>query len=564
MSSSHVRARRLADVEAPEPVTDPSILEAYLEDASGAPPGRAAGLLRPAHEGEIASFLRKTRGQGITILPQAARSSLTAGAIPRDEVVISVETMSEIGPVDLSPGVATVTVDPGVRLRDLRQELAPRGYYYPPVPTYHDAMIGGTISTNAGGAASFKYGVTRHWIRALRVLLFNGDLLEIERGQCTAGSGEAFRVELTDGVTLAVPVPAYTLPDLKKISAGYHASDPLDLVDLFVGSEGTLGLITRAKLDLVPLPAAEVTGLTFLPGIDQALALTAALRAAGLGARGGSPAVEPDVRAIELMDGGSLDLLREHGDSRRLRVRLPEDAGAALLFELELPEATSNDAAQELLLAFLEGSSPPGGGPLLRLFELLHDHDALEPLELAFPEDHRRAEALREFREAVPTRVNEVLGERRRSVPGVKKVGGDLIVPFDRLGHMLRFYHDGFTRRGLRYAIWGHLSDGNLHPNALPRDAEETRRGHEALLEFADEAARVGGCPLSEHGVGRNPIKQEMLRRFLGDAAVESMRAVKRGLDPEGRFAPGVLFPLEPPDGLAPGHTRAGSRPGPG
>jgi D-lactate dehydrogenase (cytochrome) len=85
-------------------------------------------------------------------------------------------------------------------------------------------------------------------------------------------------------------------------------------------------------------------------------------------------------------------------------------------------------------------------------------------------------------------------------------------------------------------------------PFALPRDAEETRRGHEALLEFADEAARVGGCPLSEHGVGRNPVKQEMLRRFLGDAAIASMRAVKRGLDPESRFAPGVLFPLEPPD----------------
>ena len=548
MPSSHVRARRLADVEAPEPVTDPAILEAYLEDASGAPPGRAAGLLRPAHEGEIASFLRTTRGQGVPVLPQAARSSLTAGAIPCDEVVVSVESMNEIGPAEIFPGGGRVNVGPGVRLRDLQCALAPHRLYYPPVPTYHDAMIGGTISTNAGGAASFKYGVTRQWIRALRILLFNGDLLEIERGECTARPGEAFSVELTDGDTLAVPVPDYELPALKKISAGYHASDPLDLVDLFVGSEGTLGLITGATLDLVAHPAAEVTGLTFLAGIDDALALTAALREAAVEERERSRGEGPDVRAIELMDGGALDLLREHGDSRRLRVPLPEKAGAALLFELELPEAATNDAAQELLLAFLEGGSPRGGGPLLRLYEILGSHHALEKLELAFPEDHARAEALREFREAVPTRVNEILGERRRKDPSIKKIGGDLIVPFDRLGHMLRFYRDGFTSRGLRYAIWGHLSDGNLHPNALPRDAEETRRGHEALLEFADEAARVGGCPLSEHGVGRSPVKQEMLRRFLGDAAIASMRAVKRGLDPEGRFAPGVLFPLEPPD----------------
>jgi len=555
MPSSHVRARRLADVEPPEPVTDPAILEAYLEDASGAPPGRAAGLLRPVHEGEIASFLRKTRGQGVPILPQAARSSLTAGAIPHDEVVVSVESMNEIGPVELFPGGGRVTVGPGVRLRELQRELAPHGHYYPPVPTYHDAMIGGTISTNAGGAASFKYGVTRQWIRALRILLFNGDLLEIERGECTARPGEAFRVELTDDVTLTVPVPDYVLPALKKISAGYHASDPLDLVDLFVGSEGTLGLITGATLDLVAHPAAEVTGLTFLAGLDDALTLTSALREAAMEARERSRGASPDIRAIELMDGGSLDLLREHGDSRRLRVPLPEEAGAALLFELELPEATTNDAAQEILLAFLEGKSPRGGGPLLRLFEILGSHGALESLELAFPEDHARAEALREFREAVPTRVNELLGERRRDERGVKKVGGDLIVPFDRVGHMLRFYRDGFTRRGLQYAIWGHLSDGNLHPNALPRDAEETRRGLEALLEFADEAARVGGSPLSEHGVGRNPVKQEMLRRFLGDAAIASMRAVKRGLDPEGRFAPGVLFPVEPTGRTTSGET---------
>ncbi len=107
---------------------------------------------------------------------------------------------------------------------------------------------------------------------------------------------------------------------------------------------------------------------------------------------------------------------------------------------------------------------------------------------------------------------------------------------------MVEIYRRGFERRGLDYAIWGHLGDGNLHPNALPRDADEVRRAFEAQLEFADEALRRGGCPLSEHGVGRSPLKQELLRRFLGDEAVAGMRRVKDALDPEGRFAPGVLF----------------------
>jgi D-lactate dehydrogenase (cytochrome) len=529
----------------PEPVTDPEVLEAYLEDASGRPPGRAAGLLRPGHESEIASFLRGTLGKGITILPQAARSSLTTGATPSGDVVVSVEAMAEVGAPSVVAGGGSVRVGPGVRLRDLQREVARRGLYYPPVPTYQEAMIAGTIATNAGGAATFKYGVTRDWVHGLRVALFNGDVLQIDRGQCVARPGHAFDVVLSDGGELRVPVPDYTLPPLKKISAGYHAADPLDLVDLFVGAEGTLGVITEATLDLAPLPASQLTGLAFQADTQRAIALGSALRAAAEDARLRGDRGAPDVRAIELMDERALDLLRRHGESRRLRVEIPPEARASLLFEVELPEAMTGDAAQDVLERFLEGQTLPEDRPLSRLFEILRDHDALDGLELAFPEDEARAGSLREFREAVPLRVNEILAERRRTVPGVRKVGGDLIVPVSQVAEIVEVYERGFTSRGLEFAIWGHLSDGNLHPNALPRNAGETEQGLAALLEFADEVTRRGGCPLSEHGVGRNPVKQEMLRRFHGPRAMAAMQAVKRALDPEMRFAPGVLFPRE-------------------
>ena len=110
---------------------------------------------------------------------------------------------------------------------------------------------------------------------------------------------------------------------------------------------------------------------------------------------------------------------------------------------------------------------------------------------------------------------------------------------------MLAIYREGFERRGLEYAIWGHLSDGNLHPNALVRNAEDLQSGHETLLEFAEQAIARGGCPLSEHGVGRSSLKQEMLRRFLGPGAMDQMQRIKQALDPEHRFAPGVLFASE-------------------
>ncbi|HKQ62413.1 MAG TPA: FAD-binding oxidoreductase [Candidatus Polarisedimenticolaceae bacterium] len=511
----------------PTVARDPAIVAAYLEDASGFPGGAAAGVARPASEEEAAALIARGRAAGERLLFQAARTSLTGGAVPRGETVVSVEKLRAIGPVR----GRRVTVQPGVRLAELQAELARQGLYFPPVPTYTQAMVGGTVSTNAGGAATFKYGVTRGWVHGLRVVLESGELLELERGQELARPGGEFLIE-TAGTTLRVPVPDWRLPGLKKISAGYFAADPLDLVDLFVGSEGTLGLITAATLELVPLPPAVVTALVALPGEREALALAAALRAA---------VPHPDVRAIEYLDERCLCLLREHGDDRALRIELPPSRRAALLFELELRAPLTDEQAQEQLSAALEGG-PGSDAPLARLGSLLAAHDALDGLELAFPEDAARRQALGELRERVPLRVNELLAERRRTDPAVRKAGGDLIVPVDGLGEMMHAYAEGFGRRGLDYAIWGHLSDGNLHPNALPRDAAETQRGEQAQLEFAEHAVRLGGCPLSEHGVGRSPLKQEMLRRFLGDPAIASMRRIKRALDPSGRLAPGVLF----------------------
>lgn len=505
------------------------------------PPGRAAGLARIATEREAAALVRESRALGLKLLPQAARSSLTGGAAPRGELIVSVEKLAEAGPLARHAGGARQTVGAGLRLCELQRELAKQGLYYPPVPTFDQAMVGGTVSTNAGGPATFKYGTTRDWVRGLRVLLFNGDLLELERGQAVARRGQFFRLVLSDGQQLEVPTPSYVLPRLKKIAAGYHAADALDLLDLFVGAEGTLGLITAVTLDLAALPAAVVTAITFARA-EQLLALAAAVREAATRARTLRDGRGPDVRAIEWIDQHGLEILKGHGDDRRARMHLPQQAEGALLLELELEQPVSELQLQELLAGFFEGRGDLPDGPLSRLLHLLREHRALDGLELALPQDEARQRALRELREAVPRRVNELLAASRREDPRVQKVGGDLIVPCERLAEMIEACDRSFSSRDLPCASWGHLSDGNLHPNVLPRNYSEVQAGCSALLELADEAMRLGGCPLSEHGVGRNPIKQEMLRRFLGDAAVGEMRRIKRALDPDGRFAPGVLF----------------------
>ncbi len=533
-----------AGVAPPEPERDPEVVASYLEDASGYPVAPAAGLLRPSSFEEAAAFLRATSGRGVAVLPQAARTSLTGGAVPRGEVILSCERWEAVGPVREYGRSAAARIGAGVRLDRLERELAGRGFFFPPVPTYHQAMLGGIVATNAGGAATFKYGVTRDWVRGLRVLLADGDLLEIERGQALARPGESFVVIGSDGRRVGFPATSHRLPRLRKISAGYHASDPLDLVDLFVGSEGTLGIVVDADLELARSPAAVVTGLAFLDGEGAALALADALRRAGNEARSRAGSREPDVRALEYVDAKGLDLLRRHGDAQRLRVTVPDGARAAVLVEVEIAEWDGEEAAEAAIVAALDGGGGGHDGPLFRLVRILARHLSTDALEIALPGNAGRAEALAAFREAVPRRVNELLAERRRRDGGVRKVGGDLIVPVEQVGAALATWRSALERAGLEHATWGHISDGNLHPNALPRNAREVEAAEAVFLGIAADAIARGGAPLSEHGVGRSRLKQEMLRRFVGDSALARMREIKRALDPEWRLAPGVLLGL--------------------
>jgi D-lactate dehydrogenase (cytochrome) len=535
-----------AGVDVPVAEEDPDVVVAYLEDASGRPPGRASGLVRPADPAQVAAWLGSTAARGVRVLPQAARSSLTGGAVPDGDVVLSVERLRSLGPVERHGDGARVRVGAGVRLSELQAELTAQGWYFPPVPTYQEAMVGGAVSTNAGGAATFKYGTVRSWVRGLTVALADGSTVRLERGEAQVPRGAAFDLVTGHGSVRRCPTPDWTLPDLPKISAGYHAADPLDLVDLFVGSEGTLGVVLDATLDLAPAPPAVLTAVAFVGNRSAAIRLAGVLRSVAIAHRHAS-GDGPDVRAIEIVDDRGLALLREHGDLGRLRVDVPVDAGSALLLEIELPTRCSAEVALEELDAWLgdRRTDAPAtlAGALRALFGILDDASALDSLQIAFPDDAARREALVGFREAVPTRVNELLALRRRDDPGVRKVGGDLVVPFEHLDPMMEIYAAEFERRGLEYAVWGHVSDGNLHPNALARTTDDVRSGEQALLAFADEAIRRGGSPLSEHGVGRSTLKQEMLRRFLGDAAIERMRAIKRALDPGHRLAPGVLVP---------------------
>jgi D-lactate dehydrogenase (cytochrome) len=496
---------------------DPDIVARFLEDAAHFPGGTASGVAAPADEAAISALLAGAS----RVLPVGAQSSLTGGATPMGDLVIHFGRMNRI----LEIRRETVRAQAGVTLVELEAALKKAGGHYPPVPTFTGACLGGIVATNAAGAATFRHGTTRDWVEALTVVLANGDVLDIQRGTTRADADGWFEIDLTSGIA-RVPVPRYRMPDVPKLSAGYFARPEMDLIDLFIGSEGTLGIVTEVTLRI--LPARPAACLAFVPFRDRerALAFVAALR----------PVRE--VGAIEHMDARCIELLREDGADRHCGVPIPAGAAIALLVTLELPAETTAAQAYDEIGRFGELDTP-----IARFCRALNDEGVLDDVEIAMPGDDARAAQLLAVREAVPSAVNARVGRAQAGIDArIAKTAADMIVPFDRLGELMHLYDREFARRGLDAAVWGHVSDGNLHPNVIPRSFAEMESGKEAILAFGREVVRMGGSPLAEHGVGRNLIKQQLLRELYGNDGIDAMRAVKQSLDPGYKLSPGVIF----------------------
>lgn len=512
-------------------IADPSN---FLEDAAHYPGGHAAGVVFPRSAADVADAL----GMAPAVLPIGAQSSITGGATPMGELLISTSKLSRI--VDVTP--ERITVQAGVTVAAMQEALAQVGSWFPPAPTFTGACAGGIVATNAAGAATFKYGSTRRWVETFTVVLADGSVLHLERGRNRATAG-SLHLETRRG-RIPVPLPRYCMPQVAKCSAGYHASPDMDAVDLFIGSEGTLGIVTEITFRaLAPAPQVALAFVT-CASEQQGLGLVRALRDASQATWHSNDPAGIDAAAIEHLDRRSLEILREDGADAKHNVRLPPDAELALLIQLELPPHVTAAVAYDEIQSATSPGAPDTS--LVRFCRMLDEFGLLDETELAVPGDRRRAEQLIAIREAVPAGVNYRVGQAKRTIhPQIAKTAADMVVPFERFEEMSRVYREGFERRGLDYAMYGHVSDGNVHPNVIPRSFDDVQRGKEAILEFGREAARLGGCPLAEHGVGRNPVKQALLRQLYGGEGIEEMRAVKRALDPEWRLAPGVIFARE-------------------
>jgi FAD/FMN-containing dehydrogenase len=406
-----------------------------------------------------------------------AGTGVTGGRVPRNGWIISTERFQKL---EISSGAARAGA--GVALTDLHTAAANSKQFYAPDPTETSAWVGGTLATNASGSRSFRYGDSRRHTLALRVMLADGSVHEWKRGD---------RVDF--------PFDPLPVPDTSKHTAGYYLRPDMDWVDLFIGSEGTLGIIIEAQLQLLPAPRELLTGVVFFPSDETALDAVDAWRSvAGL-------------RMLEYFDGAALALLRTRFSET------PAEAGAAVLIEQEVASQSELSDETDAWLDRLEAG------------QAMID-------ESWFAANAADRERFRKFRHAVPEMVNDIVRQN-----GCLKMGSDFAVPQARNREMLAYYrHRLRAEFPGQYVIFGHIGDAHVHANILPRSGPEADRARNLMIEFARKAVELGGTVSAEHGLGKH--KRHLLEIQFTPQEIDRMRAVKRRLDPQGLLGRGNLF----------------------
>src|SRR3989338_3529838 len=230
--------------------SDPDTIRSYFEDSSNLKGGFADEVVYPEEIEEMSLFLEECSKKRIPVTVSGGGTGTTGSRIPFGGAVISTERLNKI--IHISKQDSSCVVQAGVLAEDVRKACEREGLFYTSHPTETTASFGGTVATNASGARSFKYGSTRRYVKRLKMVLSNGEILEIKRGQHTLTKKDS-RLVLAGGSKLEIPLPAYRMPEVKN-SAGYFVKDEMDAIDLFIGQEGTLSIVIEIELGLVRRP----------------------------------------------------------------------------------------------------------------------------------------------------------------------------------------------------------------------------------------------------------------------------------------------------------------------
>ncbi|MDF9827337.1 glycolate oxidase [Ereboglobus sp. PH5-10] len=439
-------------------LTAPEDIIPYGFDGTAAIKQRPLAVVFPADTAQVSAVLRLAREHRVPVVTRGSGTGLSGGSVPVEgALVVCLAKMNRV--LELDTANLTLLAEAGAVTQEIYDAADKAGLFYPPDPgSMRVSTIGGNVAENAGGLRGLKYGVTRNYVMGMEVVLADGSVCQLGN-KCV------------------------------KDVAGYN------LRDLFIGSEGTLGIITKVLLKLLPKPAARQTLLATYAQMDAAAATVSDIIASKI-----IPCT------LEFLDRKTIRCVEDFAHAG-----LPLDAEAVLLIESDgHAAAVADEAAQIEEIARKHGAT-----------SVRRARDSDEAAQLATA----RRSAFSALARLRPTTILE-----------------DATVPRSELAHMVRFVESVATRHALDIATFGHFGDGNLHPTILTdeRDTDEMHRVEAAMQEIFDEALRVGGTITGEHGVGL--AKKKFLPAQLGDASYALLKNIKRALDPDGLLNPGKIF----------------------
>ena len=481
----------------------------YLQDESKFSFGDVEFLAFPENEKDVCEFLKFCRDKKMPITISNGKTGVVGGAVPVAGALMSLEKFNKIFGVRKSGGEYRVRLESGVSLDEFykfleNENFSGEKYFYPVDVTESTAKIGGTVSTNASGERSFKYGPTRNWVRSLRVVLSDGNVLAIERGKVFA-DGYDMEIKLPDGNIKKIKIPRYKMPSVKN-AAGYYAKKNMDLIDLFIGSEGTLGVVTEVELALTKKSANIMTLLAFFSQEQNAMNFFFECKK-----------ILKSAVVFEYFDHGAFELLRPK------IADLPQEKNAAIFFEIEY-----TDDNLENIMAAIE--------------ELLKkNNSSMDNTWGGF--EKKDIEKIRQIRHSIPETINETLAATKQKYPAIHKISADIAVPAEKFLEMISYYKSKLEPIKLQNTIFGHIGENHLHMNILPRNNEEFLKAKELHLAFAKKAVSLGGTVSAEHGIGK--IKHQYLEIMYGKEGIRQMAEVKKVLDPKGILNRGNIFSEE-------------------
>lgn len=465
-------------------------IENYLEDTSGLKSNNVENVFIPENEKEIQEIVKESNLKKNFLTVSGAGTGTVGGRVAFKGNVISLERLNKI--IEINKEKKYAVLQSGVIIKDFLNQLSKYNLFYPPFPTERLATIGGNIATNASGEYSFMFGATRDYINRIKVVLSDGRIINIKRGQILANNDY---LELPD-TDIKFKRPQYEIPNVKKHSAGYYSKNNMDLIDLFIGSEGTLGVIVETEVKLIELFENIFFCASFFETQNHAFHFVKEIKK--------NSDLLKNVLCLEYFDNNSLDFLRKE---------YPEISPVAkqcIIFGVKINSENDLTVWDELLTKCSSVDNWLGN-------------------------NQKDIEKIYCFRHKLPQLINEML--RRK---GHTKIAPDMAVPEDKFYLMYEFYKEKIQKSKLNYVIFGHIGENHLHVNLFPQTEQEFILAEKLLIEFAEKVVEFGGTVSGEHGIGKK--KHNLLKIMFKETGIQEMVRIKKTIDKNCILGPDNIF----------------------